>query len=410
MKVSIALDHRFSRTPDGAVWTRTFFGPSFWDRYLEVFDRVEIVGRVHQVKTPESGWQRVDSGRVSVVPIPNYIGPWQFLTRVRKVRRTVRASLINSEAVILRVSSAVASCLAPVLRHTGQPYGLEVVADPYDALAPGAVRHPLRPLLRWWFPRQLRHLCGNAAAVSYVTRAALQRRYPPSSNAYTTHYSSVELREDAFIRQPRVYNPDLTSFRLIFVGTLEELYKAPDILIESVAACVRGGLDITLKVIGEGRARAALEARTAELNISDCVTFLGELPSGAKIRSELDDADLFILPSRQEGLPRAMIEAMARALPCIGSTVGGIPELLGPEEMAPPGEPVALAQKIREALGDPIRLSRLSAQNLAKAQEYREELLQAKRLRFYREVQSRTAAWLSGAAMRRSRPVRAIAD
>ncbi len=410
MKVTIALDHRFSRTPDGSVWTRTFFGPSFWDRYLGVFDRVEIVGRVREVKAPENGWQRVDNRRVSVVGIPNYIGPWQFLIRMRKIRRAASESLINPEAVILRVSSAVAGCLEPVLRRTGHPYGLEVVADPYDALAPGAVRHPLRPLLRWWFPRQLRHLCGNAAAVSYVTRAALQRRYPPSSKAYTTNYSSVELRDDAFFSEPRLYKPDLTAFSLIFVGTLEELYKAPDVLIGSVAACVHDGLDITLKVIGGGRARSVLEARTAALNISDRVIFLGELPSGARIRSELDNADLFILPSRQEGLPRAMIEAMARALPCIGSTVGGIPELLGPEEMAPPGDPAALTQKIRDVLGDPSRMTRLSAQNLAKALEYREELLQAKRLRFYREVQSRTAAWLSGAAVRRSRPVKAIAD
>src|SRR5260370_371792 len=123
VKVTIALDHRFSRTPDGSVWTRTFFGPSFWDRYLGVFDRVEIVGRVREVKAPENGWQRVDNRRVSVVGIPNYIGPWQFLIRMRKIRRAASESLINSEAVILRVSSAVAGCLEPVLRRTGHPYG-----------------------------------------------------------------------------------------------------------------------------------------------------------------------------------------------------------------------------------------------------------------------------------------------
>jgi glycosyltransferase involved in cell wall biosynthesis len=228
--------------------------------------------------------------------------------------------------------------------------------------------------------------------------------------AYTTDYSSVELGQDAFVCEPRVYKPGQASFQLIFVGTLEELYKAPEVLIDSVALCVRGGLDITLRLIGGGRRRPALEARAAALNISSRVLFLGELPAGAAIRSELDRADLFILPSRQEGLPRAMLEAMARALPCIGSTVGGIPELLGPDEMAPPGDPVALGRKICQVLSDFNRLSRLSLQNLATAQDYREDLLQVRRLRFYRELQSRTAAWLSDAAVRRPLAAKTIVD
>jgi glycosyltransferase involved in cell wall biosynthesis len=93
-----------------------------------------------------------------------------------------------------------------------------------------------------------------------------------------------------------------------------------------------------------------------------------------------------------------MLEAMARGLPCIGSSVGGIPELLGPDEIVPPGDPVALARKIRDLLSDSSRMSRLSVQNLARAQEYREELLQVSRLRFYGELQSRTAAWLASVA------------
>ena len=65
--------------------------------------------------------------------------------------------------------------------------------------------------------------------------------------------------------------------------------------------------------------------------LRDRVRFRGQLTTPVDVRAELDRADLFVLPSRQEGLPRAMIEAMARALPCIGSSVGGIPELLQPK-------------------------------------------------------------------------------
>ena len=90
---------------------------------------------------------------------------------------------------------------------------------------------------------------------------------------------------------------------------------------------MQAGHDLTLRVVGDGKRRPDLEALAAQLNCRERIVFAGQLPSTAII-GELDRADLFVLPSRQEGLPRAMIEAMARALPCIGSDVAGFPELL----------------------------------------------------------------------------------
>jgi glycosyltransferase involved in cell wall biosynthesis len=89
-----------------------------------------------------------------------------------------------------------------------------------------------------------------------------------------------------------------------------------------------------------------------------------------------------------------MVEAMARALPCIGSTVGGIPELLPPEDMIPPGDVGALANKIREVVTNPERMARMSARNLEKAKDYRDEVLCDRRNEFYRYVREMTEAWL----------------
>jgi glycosyltransferase involved in cell wall biosynthesis len=123
------------------------------------------------------------------------------------------------------------------------------------------------------------------------------------------------------------------------------------------------------------------------------VRFLGHLPPGDAVRKELDAADLFVLPSRTEGLPRALIEAMARALPCIGSSVGGIPELLSPSERFPPDDVDALAGKILEILGDRNRCSRLSHENLQKAGDHHLDALRPRRQAFYRAVREATAEW-----------------
>ncbi len=82
-----------------------------------------------------------------------------------------------------------------------------------------------------------------------------------------------------------------------------------------------------------------------------------------------------------------MIEAMARGLPCIGSSVGGIPELLPSQDMVPAGDIEALAEKIAEVVSAPQRLARMSRRNLARASDYRETVLSGRRKEFYDYVE-----------------------
>jgi glycosyltransferase involved in cell wall biosynthesis len=149
---------------------------------------------------------------------------------------------------------------------------------------------------------------------------------------------------------------------------------------------VEAGVDITLVLVGEGRHRPELESLSASLSLSGRVAFTGELPGVEAVRRVLASSDLFVHPSRAEGLPRVVIEAMAQALPCIATTAGGTPELLPPDDMVQPGDAVGLASKIRSVLADPERLSRMSARNLVKAREYHRSVLQARREELFRHV------------------------
>jgi glycosyltransferase involved in cell wall biosynthesis len=213
-------------------------------------------------------------------------------------------------------------------------------------------------------------------------------------DVFITHYSSIELAEEDSVATFRTAPQRRKRLRLITIGSLAQMYKGTDVLIRAAAKCLAAGMDFDLAIVGDGKCRRELEQLAEDLGISRHVHFLGQLPAGEAVREQLDKADLFVLPSRCEGLPRAMIEAMARALPCIGSAVGGIPELLVDEHMTPPGDVVALAAKIREVLDSPARMSAMSVRNLAIAQEYRDGILDERRTAFYEHIRRSTAEWL----------------
>ena len=392
MRVSVVLEQRFDKTVDGHIHAPSgIFAYKFWQRYLEVFDSVNVIARVQENASDasclrESSHNRADGDRVSFSCIPHFIGPRQYVLKVRKIHQALRQSIDRDDAVILRAPGTLASCLQPYLQRIGHPYAVEVVGDPYDVFSPGAVKHPLRPVFRRLFSHRLRQQCDTARACSYVTEKMLQLRYPPGKDCFSTHYSSIELPPEAIVKTARQPDPNKSEFSIIHVGALSQLYKAPDVLIDAVARCIQDGLDVRLNIIGDGRTRPFLQSRPAARELGNRLGFLGRLPAGKAIRDELDKADLFVLPSRTEGLPRAMIEAMARGLPCIGSTVGGFPELLADEDMVPPGDTAALAGKIREVLTDNDRMQRMSRRNLAKAKEYGNDVLQTRRTAFYQYI------------------------
>ena len=180
MNLLIALEQRFARSPDGAIWTDSVYARRFWDRYLAVFDRVRILARVQDVEVShvQQNWKRVDGDRVSLTAVPFYVGPLGFAKGYLAIRRAIAAALAPDEAVILRVPGTIGTIAAGILRARGQPFSLEVVGDPWEGFGPSANHHPLRPLFRLQSAYELKRQCRRARVVLYVTQQALQARYP----------------------------------------------------------------------------------------------------------------------------------------------------------------------------------------------------------------------------------------
>jgi glycosyltransferase involved in cell wall biosynthesis len=134
---------------------------------------------------------------------------------------------------------------------------------------------------------------------------------------------------------------------IVYLGELRSL-KGIDVLIDAVAALRDSGRRLTVKLVGEGGERAALEARAAALGLSNEIEFCGARPT----RDALAMGWLVVLPSRAESLPYVVLEAAAAGKPLIATDVGGIPEIFGPyaDRLIAAGDTAALAHAIGGAV------------------------------------------------------------
>lgn len=395
MNLIIASEMHFISTPDKNVWTQIAYSYKYWERYLNVFDFIYVVARIKNLLSIPIAHMKANGNKVSFISLPDYIGPIEFLFKFWHIAKKIKNIFSNESAYILRIPSPIGEIVSRELNQKHHPYGVEVVGDPFIAFAPGAVRIYFRPFFRWWLTRSQKHHCLQACATAYVTERALQVRYPSAPGKFSTHYSSIELPKEAFVKEAKNIKTVSLPIKCIFIGSLSQLYKAPDILIKAVAICIRDGLNLELIIIGDGKHRHELVELSNSLMLTKRIRFLGELPAGNAIREQLDKADIFILPSKTEGLPRSMIEAMARSLPCIGTNAGGISELLLKEDMVPIGDIQALARKIQEVANNRQLMARMAIRNLTKAKEYCDEYLQARRNIFYQVVKDETNKWLA---------------
>ncbi len=152
----------------------------------------------------------------------------------------------------------------------------------------------------------------------------------------------------------RAYTPSPISgkgpLRLVIVGALAPR-KGQEYAIQAIRLVHAAGVDARLTLVGSGEDETKLRQLATELSVNDMVTFAGEQ---ADPRPYLASADVFLLPSRQEGFSNAILEAMAAALPVIATDVGGNAEAIVRDKgglIISPEQPDALAAAITKLAG-----------------------------------------------------------
>ena len=328
MRVLLTSDARFERTPDGAIWGAPAYGRDLWTRYLHVFSPVMVAARVVDVSRPSAGCVVASLPDVQFWRLPAYSRLAGLLGDLPKLHASLAAAVQMSHAIIVRAPSSIAYLTARAAIRAGRSFGAEIVGDADQVFAPGAFRHPLRGAIRVVAAAAERQISRRAAAVLYVTSEVLQRRYPTAGRSYAA--SDGALDDHGVLRR--------TPARVEPAGGLRSRHRrrARSAIQRHrrSARCVERSAQKT--GCGEaphrrgGRLMPQLQRLCDSRGLSAHVEFLGQRDL-AGVREALDSAHLFVLPSLTEGLPRALLEAMARGLPAVATNVGGIPELLPAE-------------------------------------------------------------------------------
>ena len=325
----------------------------------------------------------------ALIPSNEAIGPGRQLIALA---RALPAAGIECLIVGFHKSGRPLSSFAHSLRNSGVQYRLVEDRGPLDwrmASEIGSVLHA-------WRPSIVQTHGYKASAVAYLLRtlgfpwawigffhgstsgSARGRFYQWVDRRLLASAARVVVMSEAQARAFRhcngrvrtIYNAALTptpvgdaaerdrltalagTLRRPVIGVVGRLSpeKGVDLFLDACAVLVRKGLPFSALVAGDGPERARLEAQQANLCLETRVRFVGQVWNVDALYRNLD---LLVLPSRSEGLPNALLEAVQADLPVVATAVGAVPEVVGSSpaaQLVPPGSSAALAEAIERAL------------------------------------------------------------
>jgi glycosyltransferase involved in cell wall biosynthesis len=196
-------------------------------------------------------------------------------------------------------------------------------------------------------------------AVSHYGRSQLMRFTPPEC---WDRLEVCRLGIDPEELPPSAGANPQEVFRVMCVARLFPV-KGHQVLIEAVHDLRRQGRRLRLTLVGDGPERARLEARAAALGLHEQVVFQGWV-NQSQLPALYRECDLFVLASFAEGIPVALMEAMALAVPCVATQVMGVPELIrdGVDGLlVAPADPAGLAEAMARLMDSPGLRQRLAA-------------------------------------------------
>ena len=326
----------------------------------------------------------INNSAINIVPLDDIVvkGFKKKFLILKKIIKTIKEQVYKCDFLIARMPSVTLEGNIAIYyaKKYKKPYVIEVVSCVKDSLWNHSFIGKLLAYPSYFIAR---YSIKSAPNTIYVTKEYLEKCYPCTGKNFTLSDVQIELVDEKRVKEK--YFGKFSNKKLIIgsAGAVNVKYKGHDRVIKALSI-LKDKFNIEYQIIGNG-SQERLRKIAKQYGVDDKVLFLGNLPHN-KINNWLDTIDIYIQPSKNEGLPRALIEAMSRGLFCLGSKVGGIPELLKEEYMFKNSKYAEkeIAKLLLNLDEEKVIIGGIK--NLRKAREFSEKRLKEARDNIYKEI------------------------
>ncbi|MFC3420037.1 glycosyltransferase [Salinicoccus hispanicus] len=301
-----------------------------FNRYKVIAENIEALIRVKRINESEiQNFSELTLENFTVKEVPDVNSPTGILKNKIKANQVMQSAIRETDYVIVRLHSMIGLQALKYVKKYNKPYLIELVGCPWDAYwnhsATGKLVAP-------YMYKKVKKEVWNSQYTLYVTNEFLQNRYP--TKGHSINCSNVIVEEvDGSVLSERISKIKNNDGNKTMIGTTASVavkYKGQQYIIEALGKLKEKGINnFEYQLVGDGNQDYLREVAKSN-KVEDKVKFLGP-KTHDEVLQWLDSIDLYAQPSKQEGLPRAVIEAMSRGLPSIGANTAGIPELLEKE-------------------------------------------------------------------------------
>ena len=244
-------------------------------------------------------------------------------------KRVIKKAVKSCDLLIIHTPDSVGDMAARYAKRFSKPVLSVVIGCVWDSLWNHSWKGKLLAIPSFF---NMKKTVKNADYVMYVTNRFLQNRYPTNGKHIGCSDVVIEENETSVCEKRKERFAHLKKsdeIKIATIGGLGVSYKGQQYIIKALKTLIRHGWNYHYYLIGGGD-KKYLSRLASRLGIEKHIHFLGTLKHD-DINNCLINMDIYAQPSKQEGLPRSVVEAMNTAIPCIGSDIGGIPELLPSE-------------------------------------------------------------------------------
>ena len=374
MKVCFFHDSTFIKDEE-TYYTCGALNNELLEKYTDAFGELTIVTRYQEANSSNSKFIK-DENKITLDNVRfNCVKKYHMAFKI--IEKEVR----NCDFAILRTHSFISTIAYFYLRKYNKRYIVESVSCAFDCLwyhsLPGKfVSIPMYILTK--------KIVKNAYAVVYVSERFLQKRYPTRgielacSDVMLSNISVNNLES----RLGRELNMENRKIILGNISNVDIKYKGHKYILQAMRILIEEGHDLELRLVGGGTGKR-IEKLKKKYGLEERVKLVGPLPHN-EIFNFIKDIDIYIQPSNAESHGRVIIEAFSMACPVIGSSTGGIPELVEKDFVFKRKKYKDLVAKIKKMCNSDIR--KVAINNFGAAKAFSKEELINKRYGFYKKI------------------------